>query len=119
MLYNMYIRNCTIPGRSVKRIYRAWYTRGMANDPQATPRKPPNTHRDKQLNVRIDRDLYDAAMDRSGDFGLGVVVRALLRAYVAGEVELPEIDLVQEATPAPRLKHRTTRAHKPRQGAGR
>ncbi|MCC6187648.1 MAG: hypothetical protein IT318_01330 [Anaerolineales bacterium] len=83
-----------------------------------TQHKQPNAHRDKQLNVRIDRDLYDAAMDRAAEFGLGAVVRALLRAYVAGKVELLEAELVQEVTPAPRLKLRTKRSPKPRAGAG-
>lgn len=77
-----------------------------------TPHQQPNVHRDKQLNVRIDRDLYDAAMDRAAEFGLGVVVRALLRAYVAGEVELLEASLFQEATPAPRLKLKPKRSQK-------
>jgi hypothetical protein len=86
----------------------------MPNDPQPTLPKRPDAHRDKQLNVRIDVDLYDAAMDRSGEFGLGVVVRALLRAYVAGQLEISEGDLIREATPAPRLKSRTKSPHKSR-----
>jgi hypothetical protein len=84
----------------------------MPNDPHAPQLKPANAHRDKQLNVRISRDLYDAAMERAAQFGLGVVVRALLRAYVAGEVELLEADLLREATPAPRLKAKPGRSRK-------
>lgn len=90
----------------------------MPNDTPLTPHKQPNAHRHKQLNVRIDRDLYDAAMDRAAEFGLGVVVRALLRAYVAGEVGLSEAQLLQEATPAPRLKRKTKRAPKSRRPSG-
>jgi hypothetical protein len=86
----------------------------MPNDPPPTQPKRPDAHRDRQLNVRINWDLYDAAMERSGEFGLGVVVRALLRAYVAGQVELSEAEMIREATPAPRLKSRTKRSQKPR-----
>ena len=84
----------------------------MSNESDATQGQQPNKHRDKQLNVRINRDLYDTAMERAAEFGLGVVVRALLRAYVAGEVELLEVDLLQEATPAPRLKAKPGRSRK-------
>jgi hypothetical protein len=75
------------------------------------PDKPPSwpVPRDKTFNVRIDSALYEAAATKAAGIGVAAVVRALLRAFVRGAVELPAEDLDKELMWAPRM------ARKPRQ----
>jgi hypothetical protein len=58
--------------------------------------------REKQLNVRIDADLLDEAADKAAPYGLGPVIRAFLRAFVKGSVELPPDELLRELVSARR-----------------
>jgi hypothetical protein len=77
--------------------------------------QPEKTHRDKQLQVRIDDELHDAALGKAQGFGwsLGAVVRALLRSWVEGNSEGPTAEEVgRESVPAekrPRKRKRKGR----------
>jgi hypothetical protein len=66
--------------------------------PDPEPRRP----RERQFNIRIDAELYAAAMRKAQQYGLGPVIRALLRAFVRGDVALKADDLLAEMTTAPR-----------------
>lgn len=60
------------------------------------PPKPGRKHRDKQLKVRIDDELNDAALKKAQSVGwsLGSVVRALLRSWVEDRSEGPTAEEV-------------------------
>lgn len=78
----------------------------------AVPDKPPPPWpvlRDKTFNVRIEPELYDAAVEKADALGVAAIVRAFLRAYVRGAVEPPSEDLAKELQWAPRRR-------KPRKG---
>jgi hypothetical protein len=77
------------------------------------PSAPAYVRRDRQINVRIDAELYEAAMAKAYAYGLGAVIRALVRAYVRGDTKLREEDLRLELTTAPR--ERRPRKRKPAQ----
>jgi hypothetical protein len=78
------------------------------------------SRRDKTFNLRMDVELYDAAMGKA-EYGLGPAIRALLRAYVRGAVEIPPADLARELTSAPHIqrnpRRRTPVKGKPRKPA--
>jgi hypothetical protein len=61
------------------------------------------SRRDKTFNLRMDVELYDAAMAKAA-YGLGPAIRALLRAYVRGAVEIPPADMERELTSAPHVQ---------------
>jgi hypothetical protein len=63
------------------------------------------SRRDKTFNLRMDVELYDAAMAKA-EYGLGPAIRALLRAYVRGAVEIPPADMTRELTSAPYQRKR-------------
>jgi hypothetical protein len=60
------------------------------------------SRRDKTFNLRMDIELYNAAMAKA-EYGLGPAMRALLRAYVRGAVEIPPADMARELTSAPHI----------------
>ena len=64
--------------------------------------------REHVVTVRLDSDMHVAATKRVAAYGLAAVLRALLRAYLRGEVPLTADDIQREMVPAPR------RARKPR-----
>jgi hypothetical protein len=68
----------------------------MADEPPPTPKRA------QQFNLRIDPELYAAAMGKAAPHGLGTIIRALLRAFVRGDVRLPADDLLRETAAAPR-----------------
>ena len=71
--------------------------------------EPPGAaRRDKTFNLRMEVDLYDAAMAKA-EYGLGPAIRALLRAYVRGAVEIPAADLERELTSAPHVQRNPRR----------
>jgi hypothetical protein len=57
----------------------------------------------------MDPALFDAASDKAGEYGLGPVVRALLRAYIRGEVEPRAADLLKELSTAPKGPRRRSK----------
>jgi hypothetical protein len=66
----------------------------------------PNTpRRDKTFNLRLDVELYDAAMAKA-EYGLGAAIRALLRGYVRGDIEIQPADMLHELTSAPRVRRK-------------
>jgi hypothetical protein len=73
----------------------------MPKEPAKPDYQPPST-RDQQINIRIEPDLYDEAMKKSAGYGLGPIIRALLRAFIRGDIALPVEDLQRELTSAPR-----------------
>lgn len=80
--------------------------------------KPEKKHRDKQLQVRIDDELHDAALEKAQGFGwsLGSVVRALLRSWVENRSEGPTATEVgRESVPA----DKRPRKSKPKGKAGK
>ena len=81
----------------------------MADD--QTPVQP---KRDRHLNVRVDDNLYKAALDKAKPYGgLSVVVRAMLRAFTSGERNFAIDDIARENTPAPKPKsHKKKKAPK-------
>lgn len=58
--------------------------------------------RGKAFNIRIDDTLFEAAKDKARGVGLGPVIRALLKAYIRGDVEPAQQDLDSELTTAPK-----------------
>lgn len=66
------------------------------------PAGKPSPLRDKAFHIRMDSALFAAAMAKAGEVGLGPVVRALLRAYIRGDVEIKPDDLLKELTTAPK-----------------
>ncbi len=70
-------------------------------------------HKEKTFNIRLDEDLYEAAMDKA-ELGLAPVIRALLRSYVAGDIILDPSLLYRELSSAPRIR-RKPRQRKTRQ----
>jgi hypothetical protein len=80
------------------------------------PDKEPNApgipaRRETIVTIRLDPDLHSAAVKKLAPYGVGVVLRALLRAYVRGDVGLTADDIQREMVPAPR------RSRKPRKSA--
>lgn len=67
-----------------------------------TTDKPPTAAREKAFHVRMDDALFAQAMARAGEYGLGPVIRALLRAYIRGEVDVKSDDLLKELATAPK-----------------
>lgn len=58
--------------------------------------------RDKQINIRIDEDLYLRAKDRAKFMGgISAVVRAMLRMFAEGERNFDVDDLSREVSKAP------------------
>jgi hypothetical protein len=82
--------------------YSSVSARLRAVPPSPDDPKPPPVRRARAFNVRIDPELYDAAMDKAYRYGLAAAIRALLRRYVNGQVQLSDAELEREATPAPR-----------------
>jgi hypothetical protein len=74
-------------------------------------RLPATASREQQINVRIDSELHQAATERAAPYGLAPVIRAFLRAFARGAVELPTEDLLREMASAPRGR---PARHKPR-----
>ncbi len=52
--------------------------------------------RDKILILRIESDLHDSATKAATSYGLSALVRALLKAYLRGDVQLQPKDLTRE-----------------------
>lgn len=82
----------------------------MAKPDKAEQQNGP--HRGKMMHVRIDAELFLAAMKKARRYGgISPVVRALLRRFVASaELNFDLADLEQENTPA-------ERPGRPRKGA--
>lgn len=59
--------------------------------------------REKAFNLRIDVELYEAAMKTAAPYGLSALIRALLKAHVNGEIQLKSDALPKEMTRAPRV----------------
>ena len=70
-------------------------------EPDKIPLQATNS-REQQLNIRIDAALHEAATEKAAPYGLGPVIRAFLRAFARGAVELPTEDLLREMASAPR-----------------
>lgn len=66
------------------------------------------SRRDKTFNLRMDLELYNAAMAKA-EYGLGPAIRALLRAYVRGAVDIPAADMEHELTSAPHVQRNPRR----------
>ncbi len=75
------------------------------------------SRRDKTFNLRMDLELYNSAMAKAA-YGLGPAIRALLRAYVRGAVEIPAADMERELTSAPHIQ-RNPRRRAPAKGKPR
>jgi hypothetical protein len=58
--------------------------------------------RTKAFNIRIDSALFEAAKAKARGVGLGPVIRALLKAYIRGDVEPKPADLDSELATAPK-----------------
>jgi hypothetical protein len=58
------------------------------------------TKREKQVNVRLDLELFKAASERARALGgLSVVIRTLLRRFADGKIVLRKEDVVDELLP--------------------
>jgi hypothetical protein len=67
--------------------------------PKEEPPKPAQnvSKRGRQLNLRIDDDLFDAAAGQAQQHGgLSLVIRVLLRKYVAGQVKVTPAEVLGE-----------------------
>lgn len=68
----------------------------MPDRPNPTP-----APREKRFNLRIDSGLLAAATDVARQYGgVSVVIRALLRKFVAGKITLRREDVLDELLPA-------------------
>ena len=82
------------------------------DEPDQAP-LPAGVLREKQINIRIDADLLDAATEKAAPYGLAPVIRAFLRAFARGAVEIPKGDFMIELLSAPRGRPARRKPRKP------
>ena len=66
--------------------------------PKDSPASAPK--REKQVNIRLDLELFKVASEKARALGgLSVVIRTLLRRFVDGKINLRKEDVVDELLP--------------------
>jgi hypothetical protein len=65
--------------------------------------------RETIVTIRLDPDLHSTAVKKLAPYSVGVVLRALLRAYVRGDVTLTADDIQREMVPAPRRPRKASK----------
>lgn len=78
----------------------------MPPDRKQPPNQPAQAKKETQIQFRVDAELYEAVTKAARPFGLSVIVRALLRAYIRGDVQLKQEDLLRELASATRGRKR-------------